>query len=562
MSFSAGYKWMTLFMVILPVMACSQGIESDDTVTDVADASAPPPDPGPDGDDSGTGDVTEDPAGDIQPDTPVPVSTNYIIVADDSLVDAAEQIAQYRSSTGFEVALYSVSELLPDPVTVYDLPAKVRDVLSAAQNDLAEEAPLYLLLVGDAREDFSDLQGKIPAIPCQNLIGDCVTDNAYADLDGDKVPDAAVGRIPASTTIQVTDYLDKLKGHENDYEVGLWNRRISVYTGEANFSIEIDTLIEMAVMEGLTRVSHAFDITGGYDNPSSSYYYDPFKEKVIDLFNQGNIMVIYIGHGSSEWTQGLDADQVPLVHCKHRLPIATFFACHAGNYAGSKDCLAEQLLWKADGPIVTYASSDVSHPYGNAVLVYEIQRAVLDHRPSTAGLAFQDSKAQAIYNQDEFRDFIDAAALIEVAEYEQPLIRSQHLDLYNLLGDPAAAVKYPASEAQFEPPVGSVDSGSVHVTGNAPGIEEGTAFITLEMERNVILWDLEPVDFENPDQATIQSNWEKANNKVIQSAEVAVNGGTFQALLEFTDDLPVDTYWLKVYAHDDTLDSFGFIEAP
>lgn len=549
--------WTTLIALAMALWtpACG-GADSGDDASANGDAWDTTGDPG---DPVGDGGATD---GIHDPETITPILANYVIVADDSLAEGAGHLAAYRTSTGHEVALYTVSDLLPDPLTPYDLIEPVRGVLRAARQGMGEEEPLYLLLVGDSPTDYKTLEGRIPAIPCQNIIGDCTTDNVYADLDDDHVPEVAVGRIPAATNQQVKDYLDKLKGHETGYEVGFWNRRIVVYTGEANFSAEIDALLEMAVMEGLTRVSHGFDVLGCYDNPTSAYYYEPFEEKVVELFNMGSLMVVYVGHGTSEWTQGLDADQIPKVHCQHRLPMAMFFACYAGNYAGSKDSLAEQLLFKPDGPIVAFASTDVSHPYGNAVLAYEVQRAVLDRRPPTAGLAMVESKIQSIHNQDDFRDFIDAAALLEVAEYEQSILKNQHLDLYNLLGDPAASVKYPATEVAFSQTDGSVASGNIKVAGTTPGVVTGTAYVALETERDVIPWDLEPVDPDNPDQATIQSNWAKAIDKVILGEWVDVTDGTFEADLWFPDDQPAGTYWIKVYAMDDTTDSFGFVQAP
>jgi len=496
------------------------------------------------------------------PDVTVPDSVNYVIVYDDSLDQAAGQIAEYRESTGFRTAKHSVSDVLPDIVTVYDLVGVINSLLAIVKDGLDDDAPVYLLLLGDVPSGPYELNGHIPAVPCNNIIGGCLTDNDYGDLDGDNVPDVAVGRIPASTNEQALEYLDKLKRHESEYKVGLWNRRVSVYTGEANFGMEIDAMLEMAVMKGLTKVSHAFDIIGAYDNSGSSYYYMPFEEKVIDLFNQDNVMVVYIGHGSTEWTQGLDSDQVPKVHCKNRLPATLFFACHAGNYAGNDDCLAEELLWKDDGPIVTYGSSDVSHPYGNAVLVYESQRAVLNSRAPTFGLALLESKVQSIVNQDEFRDFIDAAAQLEVPEYQLVIIRDQHLDLYNLLGDPAAAVRYPGSDAVFDDVEGGMSADQIRVQGTAPGVGDGTAWVTLEMERDVILWPLDPVDPDDPDQQTVQSNWEKAVDKVLSSAEVDVVSGAFEADLDVPDGLPTGAYWIKVYAYDDVSDSFGAVQAP
>ena len=224
------------------------------------------------------------------------------------------------------------------------------------------------------------------------------------------------------------------------------------------------------------------------------------------------------------------------------------------------DSLAEALLADADGPITTFAASDISHPYGNAVLPYELQRVIFDVRPATIGQAVLLTKQLSISHDDRFRQLIEigaAAQGIDAAEAEAR--RYEHLDLYNLFGDPASPMRYPGSDVLMEPGVaGTVTGGEVSVAGETPGVEEGTAWVTLESSRDVIINALEPVDPDDPDPATVRRNWAAATDKVIASAEVAVEGGRFEAELSFDGHaLPRADYRVKVYAHDGDNDSFG-----
>ncbi len=512
--------------------------------------------------DPGKEDVTDA----FQPDVPVATGVNYVVVYQDDLEDAAKELAAFRESTGFKAQVVKVSDLVPGNVTAYYLLKALHDLLGGARAQLGDTAPLFLVLLGNAPAKGDDATARIPSVPCTNdftaHLGDCQTDNTYADLDGDGIPDVAVGRIPAGTLAEARAYLDKEKAYEAGYQTGVFNRRVSVYTGQANFSAQIDSMLEMAVMEGLKRVSHAFDIVGAYDNPTSDYYYMPFDDKVIDLFNEGSLMVVYVGHGGNDYTEGLTTDQIDRIHCTKRLPFVFLFACYAGNYVGTTDSVAVTLVGKADGAITAFGATDISHPYGNAVMAYEVQRAVLDQRPPTLGEAVVLAKRGVIENSDDFRVMMDgfASSQPDLDAAAQARIRVQHLDMYNLLGDPAVPMHYPHGWAAFGAglPTTGVPVGNLHVQGLLPGLTTGKAWVTLETERDTFLGVMDPVDQSDPDQATVQANWAKANDKVAVQANVDVVGGAFQADLDCPASLPGGAYYVKVYADDGTTDAYGF----
>lgn len=495
--------------------------------------------------------------GSTEPDTCIPPASPYLIVYQDDLADAAEEFRTFRISTGFDVQAVAVSALVSGGLANRSLIAPIHARLQAMSADAPGATP-FLLLLGDAPADGEDTAGRIPAVVCDNDTpgaDGCWTDNPYGDLDGDGVPEVAVGRVPATSVAQAGAYLDRVKDHESSYEPGPWNRRISVYTGEANFGAEIDMLLEFAMFEGLKAISHDFDIVGAYDNEDSDYYYTPFEEKVVALFNQGNLMTVYVGHGSEDWTQGLTTDQIAQIDCRHRLPVVFFFACHAGNYTRTSDSLAETILWKDGGAIAAVGASEVSHPYGNAILAYEVPRAALDERQGTAGELLMRAKQLMAWNHgDEFRTMVSVSAGIALDQMgdDTPLevIELQHNDLYNLLGDPAVSMKYPPHDAWIDRPAKPLTPGAMTVTGTVPSITAGRAVVTLEVERDRYVQPLEPVDPKNPDPDVIRANWAKANDKVIVEATVPIVDGAFQADLVWNDGVIKNGDWVKVLADD------------
>ncbi len=577
-------RWSTACVVVLVAamfMACDTANGGGDVVgpgLDAVDPGTPPGDEGlPDtAQDPGSRDVTDpgdtgvppgdpgavDPGPDT-PDVPPPAAPYMLIVSQDDLATVANEWATYRRAGGFEVEVATVTDLAgvaPDGASFQDA---VRGRLGDVRDSRGTDARLFLLLLGDAPPDGASADGQIPAHDCVNTTpgaSGCWTDNRYVDLDGDTIPDVAGGRVPAKTVAQARAVLDKIKDFEGNYKVGEWNRRVGLYVGQAGFSAQIDGLLEMAMMEGLKKVSHAFDVLGAWDNPTSNYWYMPFNDKVVEMFNDGALMMVYVGHGSESWTQGLTTDQISKVHCTNRRPFSMFFACYAGNYASDQDSLAETLAFKPDGPVASFGASDVSHPFGNAVLAYESQMKGLEMRYPTIGEVIVAIKRGMIENNDDFRQFMAGAGAVDTScdtPEKQMVILQQHNDLYNLLGDPATSMQYPREPATFDAPTGTLAGHSVGVSGTTPGVTTGTATVTLETERDVVLGTMATIDPASPVAADVNANWLKANDKAVVRKEVAVTEGRFQTTLEWTIDTSAGDYYLKVYAHDQVTDAVG-----
>lgn len=492
-------------------------------------------------------------------DVPVPTGINYIIIADDDLESSARAHAAYRETTGYRTRVETVSGLVPEGLDEETLRLAVHGVIQEALDERLGDETVFVLLFGDVPSGESD-EGGIPVAECDNDWGDCLTDNRYADVDGDMLPDVALGRATVHDADSSAAFTAKMRAWDEWYETGEFNKRVAMYVGEAGFTPEIDALLEIAMFDGLKAVPYEFDIVGTWDNSTSAYYYEPFEEKVIDLFNDGSLMAVYVGHGNSQWTQGLTPTEIDQIHCDMRKPVTFLFACHAGNFTNDDDSIVELLTVKDDGPIAAVGSTDVSHPYGNAVLAYETQRVVLDERPATVGEAFTAAKIAMVAHTDDFRAFLDGVAVIEVPPEDQDLIEIQHLDLYNLVGDPASPMHFPQTHVLIDKPVESLASGAITVSGTAYVSDGGTAIVSLETERDVIYQDLEEVDPDNADAEVVARNWEKANDKAVVRMEVPVTNNKFSASLSWDGNLMTGDYYIKVYAQDDDgVDGIGVL---
>jgi hypothetical protein len=120
----------------------------------------------------------------------------------------------------------------------------------------------------------------------------------------------------------------------------------------------------------------------------------------------------------------------------------------------------------------------------------------------------------------------------------------------------------PMSAAVLDPPGGSVGARRLLVSGRTPGVPDGEALVTFELERDAILDALQPVDPQAPDSAVVQSNWSRAVNKVVVGQSVPVKQGAFSTELTWDRELPAGPYYVKVYAQGAGKDSAGFIQVP
>ncbi len=334
---------------------------------------------------------------------------DYLIVAADDLWPAAEAFADYRRETGHAVLAVKLTSLLtspklPDNLMVNQVSAWVRK--HYGNRDKAR--PFYLLLVGDAVESGTDPTKTVPVGHWTGGWEDCYSDNFYADMDYDHVPDLAVGRIAVASNTVALDVLERVKAHESTYVVGPWNRRLNVYAGEGGFGDDVDFFIETVAQKGLESVPYEYEIRFAYDNPGSNYYYAPFEEKVLEMVTDGALLVTFMGHGGGE----LDVPSLAQVVVENRQAMYAWFACSTGDFPAKWESDAETVFKQADGPMAVLVSSATTHPYANAVNALEMEASVFEELPETYGEAIRLMKWRSLYHESDLREMIDAFAVL------------------------------------------------------------------------------------------------------------------------------------------------------
>ncbi len=226
---------------------------------------------------------------------------------------------------------------------------------------------------------------------------DIATDNWFADLDDDGLPEFAVGRLPADSPAQLTTLVRKIVDYEQQ-PVGLWCRRINLVAGVGGFGPVTDAVLETATRSLVTQgVPAEYCTSMTYASWRSPYFPDPrsFRTKTLDRLNEGCLFWVYVGHGRREgldWVRVppgvapiLERDDVARVRSTSGLPVAIFLSCYTAAFDDREDCLAELLLQQEAGPVAVLGGSRVTLPYGMAVLGNALMKETFERRRGTLG---------------------------------------------------------------------------------------------------------------------------------------------------------------------------------
>ena len=250
----------------------------------------------------------------------------------------------------------------------------------------------YVVLVGDCASGQPTAAGaltvptfQIPAkvTPRFGSEPTIASDNGYADLDGDAIPELAVGRLTADTPDELAGLSAKILAYERSTDFGPWRRNVNLLAGVGGFGVLVDSTIESAARRIIVGgVPPAYTTRITYGNWRSPYCPNPrdFHQAALDSLSEGSLCWIYVGHASpyrladsgSRRPSAMPRSRRPTsleLRSLHGAPIACLLACYTGAFDCSGDCLAEEMLRAPGGPVAVVGGSRVTMPYAMACLV-------------------------------------------------------------------------------------------------------------------------------------------------------------------------------------------------
>lgn len=132
-------------------------------------------------------------------------NVEYIIIVpdDQDFISWAETLKQWRSEQGIITGITTLTEIGGNDATL------IENYIDNAYNNW-DIPPVAVLLLSDY-EDSGDLYGITS--PTWNTY--CTSDNIYADIDSDDLPDLTIARIPAQTPEHLEIMINKILDYED-----------------------------------------------------------------------------------------------------------------------------------------------------------------------------------------------------------------------------------------------------------------------------------------------------------------------------------------------------------
>lgn len=387
-----------------------------------------------------------------------PTGASYVIVTDPLFAAQAEALAAHRRSTGLTAMVVDIRDVY-DEFSFGDLTeTAIRDFVTYAYENWSTR-PAYLTLFGRMTYDYRDLMDqaknlrvpRIPAMPFQSVRrGQAFTDHLYGTVSGDDpFMDVWVGRVSVNRVDEAATVVSKIVAYDEAPDAAWRSKALFMANwdreaGETLFINDSDRLIAESVDPlGLEtfRVYHTAD-TPTEPNESSS--------EVISQFNDGRLIVNFMGHGSAASMQKFIAgtfqqrgfNYMAQLNNTDRLPLVIAMSCLNGLYdEPTLICFAEEMVNKPDGGSIAYVSaSSLAFVFVNNEINESTLRYLLREEVREFGAALGMAKT----------DLLAAMPGIDNGVF-----------VMNLMGDPAQRLAIPSG------PDYAIEASGVSVTGGA-----------------------------------------------------------------------------------------------
>ena len=332
----------------------------------------------------------------------------YVVVTAPQLLTGADALAAWHASQGTSTAVVTTQQIYDELNGGVSSPLAIRSFLAAAVAKW-KPAPRFVVLAGEGSFDYRDVQGH-----GDSMVPPLLSDGPYglvpsdALLAGDGVPPFALGRIPASTSAELTAYVDKLKRYTAapTAQDVLFAADGADWGGD--FGADSDALTGLVPAPFVVEKAYL-----GLEPLTTA------RAQLTAAFSGGAVLVNFLGHGGTDrlTTDGLltDAD-LPALKSATREPLLAAMTCMVGDFAiPGIDALGESLTMKADGgAIAVFAPTSMEMNNDSRLLDAKLLPALFAVAHPALGTAVREALLAYI-----------------VAGGDAALVRS-----YALLGDP------------------------------------------------------------------------------------------------------------------------------
>ncbi len=484
-----------------------------------------------------------------------------MVVTAPAFGDVVEPLCRHREADGYRVVRVRLDEPGTEAAAVRD---RVRAALGGARSDAA------VLLVGAVLPPGGKEDGARFVVPAfRGTIGRMegrLSDNAYGCPDEGRMPDVAVGRLPARNADEARAMVEKILAFERDDRPKPWRHAITLLVGHPGGSSALErkfasTFVRNQISKPFADLDPRWRTRAVVHMPESLYTVpdDLVHEVSLDAVRDGQLFTVYLGHSSAGRLASTHADLMTredwaTLESTSGPGILLSCGCHTCQLEGwNGQGYGLAALRNPRGPVAVIGAEDVSAG-AMGKLAFEgllplLEREEPPLRLAGWWLAMKRGIAEGPIGGLTFwlYDHADGTSGRVPLEVQ----RLEHLEMWMLLGDPA--LRLPLEPSGLDLGVkGTVAPGAaVVVEGTLPdALRDATVHVTLERPFGVAPEDL-PVVPEGPPAArhdALLARWKRMNDVVIRRFDVQAAEGRFSVPMALPDRLPGDRWILRARA--------------
>ena len=428
---------------------------------------------------------------------------DLLIITGDVFLQQAERLKALKQEMGYNVEIVSVDQ-------IYDLfnfgiksPLAIKDFIKYAYRSWDQSDPLkYVILIGDASYRANvENRPETDIVPTIMFVthsyGAAPADIEYTLLSGDDlVPDIAIGRIPASDSEELTNYLDKVEAYQKNPHIGQWRNKALMISGFDAGGADRETLTNKPIFRSqnnriidLKMPQDVFAFKLNSEKNDTIQGFDPdfgSTRELIDYFDEGVTFINFFGHGGGAiWAdEGLfKLNDVDNLNNENLYPFISSMTCFTGAFENpNREGLAEKMLLAKDkGAIAVLASSSVGWKYNDFAVSWALHDYLWDDAVSF-GDAINFMKIDYLINPVYYTENGKTTT-----PSHSELIYSM-VNQYNLLGDPTLLLQKPNGSITVTPETTIPQAGQTIKVALKTPMSSGAATVEVSDVNNVKLF--------------------------------------------------------------------------
>lgn len=331
---------------------------------------------------------------------------DIIILTHPDFKESVQSLKAQHRAEGFTVAIADVEDIYNEFNYGHKSPYALKNFLFKAYVDWAIK-PRFLLLVGDASFDPKNYLGlgDFDYMPTKLIDTDSMetaSDDWFVDFDNDGIPEIAVGRISVRTPNEAATQVAKIVAYKQATAgyPGSWADNV-VMVADINDGLDFESVSDQLSdqIPGLLSVSKIY--RGQMDDITA-------RNQVLQSFNNGALLMNYLGHGSVELWRGnllTSADSAGLTNGT-MMPFVISMNCLNGFFSDIyTESLAEALMKAPNGGAIgVWAATSITNAQSQQAMNQRLFEQLFYYN-QTIGEAIKKAKASS-QNLDTRRTWI------------------------------------------------------------------------------------------------------------------------------------------------------------